>query len=153
MFSIQENVGKNRLYITIGTLIIRDTNDVVNSMVKRSSKLQKGFTVLMDLTTFRPTSDIVTRQICLGLEFMAEQGMGKVALISLAMEAIMGLDILCKPGSAGVQTVSSVVEGEKVLDWWVAEQRAMDDSKRKRPQTILRKNRLTRGLFQSIGLR
>ena len=131
MFSIQENTLKNRLYVSLGGVKVNDTNAVVNAMVKKSSKLQKGFTVLLDLTKFRPTSEIVTHQVCMGLEFMEEQGMGKAVRVFQSLETKMDMDVFCQSPGSEFQTASSILEAEKALDWWAAEQKSKSGNKGK----------------------
>lgn len=124
MYSIKNDIAKNRLYLTIGVLKTRDSCNLVNSMLKRASRMRREFTLLLDLSAFRPTSELATQNICMGIDYMQKQGLGYVAKVSCPMEAMTDIDVSCIPYGMECQTAATAAEANKILDWWTAEQQA-----------------------------
>ncbi|ACL02035.1 hypothetical protein [Desulfatibacillum aliphaticivorans] len=124
MYSIKNDAAKNRLYVTIGVLKTRDSCNLVNAMLKRASKMRRGFTLLLDLSTFKPTSELATQHICTGIDYLQKQGLGYIAKVSCPMEAMADIDVFCIPYGMECQTAATAAEADKILDWWAAAQEA-----------------------------
>ncbi len=143
MYSINADFKKNRLYITLGSLKVDEAKKAVDSIVEKSSRLRFGFSVLMDLTKYRPSSEIVTRRICLTQSFLNDQGMGKMIRATRSVLAMLEFDKAGRSEGLGIQTVSTVVEADRILDWWVAEQKMPQASLMKKLEEHVRKGNLS----------
>lgn len=118
MWSVRADPGKNRLYLKLegflGTDELRDAGAKVLSEVKR---LKSGFTLVNDISTFKPANDEGAAVIGEVQRAIASMGLTAVARVAPTALGRLQFERITK-GAVSYDTVvvGSVAEADRALD-------------------------------------
>jgi hypothetical protein len=116
-FEVYAKPEKNRLYIRfIGATNEQEMADAIpklNSVVK---DLKPGFTVVSDISEYKPSSQETAKQISRGSDNLIKKGMGRlVRVVGESAVAQMQIERTAQAGGIRADKVTSVEEAERLL--------------------------------------
>ena len=118
---VRADVSKNRLYMMIeGFFPAGEVKKEVDRIIRETKKLKPGFTIISDISRFRPTTPQGAEEMKRGQRFFQEAGVGRVIHIVEESAALTEMQLARIRREAGsghvVETATSVEEAEKMLD-------------------------------------
>ena len=115
---IQANTAKNRLYISLnGFMNDTEVETAVNLVMAETKKLKSGFTIINDISTFKPTTQKGAEAIAKLQLFMKQSGVSKtIRVVGPGAASAMQFNRVSKTTSIGVNEVETIEDAEKVLD-------------------------------------
>jgi hypothetical protein len=137
MNDVRADLKKNRLYLTIRDVADEEAEGVLREISLAVSRLVKGFTVLTDLTGYKPMSQETARGIRRAQQILMRGG--AACAVRVTRSAVIEMQFARRAKSVGymAKTVGTVEEGERVLDAWVAERgRALRKKAKPRPEPL-----------------
>jgi hypothetical protein len=117
-FEVYAKPEKNRLYIKfVGVFNAEEMAAAIpklNSVVK---DLKPGFTVVSDISEYKPSSQETAEQISRGSDNLVKKGMKKlIRVVGESAVAQMQFKRTAQAGGIQADTATSVEEAEKLLD-------------------------------------
>lgn len=82
MHEIRLDAEKNRLYIVLKTVIKGEGETIHNRIVEAVSNLQKGFTIIADISEFIPSEPSEVYYVDIILKLLAEAGLYKAVRVT-----------------------------------------------------------------------
>jgi multidrug efflux pump subunit AcrB len=115
MYLANADSNKNRLYIKLsGNMNQDEVKKAADSVIAEAKKLKKGFSVINDISEFKPTSQDATTELQRAQEYLKMAGVTKI--IRVVNDAKIANMQLNRTGGYKADTVCSLEEAEKLLD-------------------------------------
>lgn len=110
--------AKNRLYLVLtGLMSDEEMTDGANRTIEAVKKLRRGFTVLTDISQFRPMTKFGVEEVKRVGIFCAQHGMKATArVVGISATASAQFQRVAKENGYTAYNVASVAEAERVLD-------------------------------------
>ena len=117
-FEAHTNPEKNRLYIKfVGVFSAQEMASTTTELNTLLKDLKPGFTVVSDISEYKPSSQETAEQIKRGADNLVKKGMKKlIRVIGESAVAQMQFDRTAQAGGIQANTAASIQEAERLLD-------------------------------------
>jgi hypothetical protein len=117
-FSIRYDEGKQRLYLVLsGLMSDDDAREAGEQTIEMVKKLPQGFSIVTDISEFRPLSQVGVAHVRRAAEFCAKCGMKATArVVGISPTALQQFQRIAKEGNYTAYTARTVAEAEALLD-------------------------------------
>ena len=114
MFEVKADLGKNVLFIKLeGNMSNDEMVSAAEAVIKETKKLKKNFTVVNDVSKFKPASPEGAKEILRAQKFVSDNGSGKIIRIVEGVLGKMQLNRNSNAAGLNVIEVSSMEEAKK----------------------------------------
>lgn len=114
MFEVKADTGKNVLFIKLsGHMSDEEMVNAAEAVIKETKKLKTNFTVVNDISSFKPASQEGAKEILRAQKFLSDHGSGKIIRI---VDGVLGkLQLNRNANEAGLKVieVKSMEEAKK----------------------------------------
>jgi hypothetical protein len=116
--SLRIDDKKNRLYLALTGLMSDDEmKAAADQTIEMVKKMHKGFTVVTDISQFRPMTKLGVDEVKRVALFCAQSGMKATArVVGISPTALQQFQRVAKENSYTAYTATTVAEAEALLD-------------------------------------
>jgi MFS superfamily sulfate permease-like transporter len=117
MYNVHADPGKNRLYLTLsGYMALPEIQEAAAALDREVHKLRPGFSVIHDVSTFRPANDEGADVIAAAQKAVAARGMRMVVRVITAESARLPMERSSQEAWYKALVAEDRTEADRLLD-------------------------------------
>lgn len=117
MFSVRADIGKNRLYISLGGRLDEgEQREASAAVLSEAGKLKPGFDLISDIASLRPTDEAGLKQLAKVQEFLRDHGLRRAIRVTGIVLSEIQMERTGREVGYVSLTAGSLEEAERILD-------------------------------------